>query len=266
MLNEYWSMISDGCTTRARRAMLGGASALGVFGLLLSVGSLPVSALVRHNTPTAEICDRAARSAATKTGVPFDVLRAVTRTETGRQIEGILEPWPWTVNMEGAGIWFRTLDGARSHVFQHFKTGARSFDVGCFQINYKWHHQAFQTIDDMFDPDKNALYAARFLQSLHAEFGDWPTAVGAFHSRNPTYATRYLKRFERIYASLPNGAQQTTSSRRPAGRFIVETGRTPLVSLAPRDVAEQSRTPGSLFTPAGRQSRPAKMFITLVQD
>ena len=45
--------------------------------------------------------------------------------------------------MEGKGKWFQTRDEALSYVFKHFKRGARSFDVGCFQINFKWHGQAF---------------------------------------------------------------------------------------------------------------------------
>ncbi|MFV1494510.1 transglycosylase SLT domain-containing protein [Phaeobacter sp. JH20_36] len=148
------------------------------------------------------LCDLAARRAARDQGVPLDVLRAITRTETGRGGKQGLQPWPWTVNMEGAGKWFQTEDEARAYVFSHFKRGARSFDVGCFQINFKWHGQAFDSIDQMFDPLANAQYAARFLRELHDEFGDWSQAAGAYHSRTPTYANRYTARFDRVRADL----------------------------------------------------------------
>ncbi len=144
------------------------------------------------------VCDRAARHAATETGVPLSVLWAITRTETGRSKDGQLLPWPWTVNMEGAGKWFETEDAARAYVFKHFKRGARSFDVGCFQINYKWHGTAFRSIDQMFDPLENARYAASFLRRLYRETGDWSVAAGAYHSRTPEYASRYRARFDRI--------------------------------------------------------------------
>ncbi|SDE33894.1 hypothetical protein [Ruegeria marina] len=88
------------------------------------------------------LCDTAARRAARAHDVPFDVLRAITRVETGRSSGGTLEPWPWTVNMEGAGHWFPSQAAAQRFVFDRFKSGARSFDVGCFQINYRWHAQA----------------------------------------------------------------------------------------------------------------------------
>lgn len=151
---------------------------------------------------TGQTCDVAAAQASREFNVPVDVLRAVTRTETGRGRGGTLEPWPWTVNMEGAGHWFDTEDAARAFVFKHFKRGARSFDVGCFQINYKWHGQAFKSIEEMFDPFKNARYAAEFLSSLYSELGTWTEAAGAYHSRTPKYATIYKSRFETIHRQL----------------------------------------------------------------
>jgi hypothetical protein len=150
----------------------------------------------------AQLCDHAAQSASRETGVPLAVLRAITRTETGRGRGGKLDPWPWTVNMEGKGVWFDTEDAARAYVFRHFKRGARSFDVGCFQINYKWHGAAFASVEEMFDPAKNARYAAEFLKTLFAEFGDWTEAAGAYHSRTPEFADRYKARFERLRAAL----------------------------------------------------------------
>ena len=167
--------------------------------LLVSVAfSAPVLA------STEQICDQAAQFAASKTDVPLALLRTITRAETGRQ-KGIgFVPWPWTVNMEGTGKWFESEDSARAYVFRHFKQGARSFDVGCFQINYKWHGDAFASIEEMFDPDKNALYAAQFLESLRAELGSWSAAVGAYHSRTPKYANLYKARYEKILAGLSN--------------------------------------------------------------
>ena len=148
------------------------------------------------------ICDQAAAKAATKTGVPVDILRALTRTETGRRRNGALEPWPWTVNMEGEGRWFDTLEMAQAYVFKHYKSGSRSFDVGCFQVNYKWHGDAFSSIEDMFDPFQNALYAARFLKSLKTAEQSWTEAAGAYHSRTPSYASKYKTRFQAVHNAL----------------------------------------------------------------
>jgi hypothetical protein len=167
---------------------------------LLLMGALPVQA---KDKSVALICDNAAEFVARETNVPLDVLRTISLAETGRTSTTGFHPWPWTVNMEGVGKWFDDFGLALAYVEKHFSGGARSFDVGCFQINYRWHGHAFASIEDMFDPITNARYAARFLTELYQEFGDWTRAAGAYHSRTPRFANKYSARFDRIRANLP---------------------------------------------------------------
>ena len=207
------------------------------------------------------LCDLAARRAARDHGVPLDVLRTITRTETGRGSKQGLQPWPWTVNMEGAGKWFQTEDEARAYVFSHYKRGARSFDVGCFQINYKWHGEAFASIDEMFDPVANAQYAARFLKQLYVEFGDWSTAAGAYHSRTPTYANKYAARFDRIRADLRPVSAVAALPRRRQRRN--STGPLPLTSFhspAPL-VAQGTVSMGSLVPLSGSAASRSALIM-----
>lgn len=222
-----------------------------VFLPLAAIGN-PIAAASRST------CDLAAEQAAARTSVPFSVLRAVTRNETGRKRNGQTEPWPWTVNMEGEGVWFDTVDQAKAFVFEKFKSGARSFDVGCFQINYKWHGAAFESIEDMFDPTQNALYAARFLAELYNETGDWLEAVGAFHSRTPEYAERYKRKYQTILASLET--TDVTSDQVAAvevGQDRINTfpllapgtAKTAMGSLVPLESRRRSAT--SLILPEG---------------
>jgi hypothetical protein len=201
------------------------------------------------------ICDAAASRAARETDVPLSVLRAVTRTETGRQRGGRLSPWPWTVNMEGTGHWFASKREAHAHVMRHHDNGARSFDIGCFQINYKWHGEAFDSILAMFDPVANARYAARFLARLHAELGDWSRAAGAYHSRTRALATRYRARFDRIRAALPDPIERRPrrgrASRSGPLQALVAARRGALV-----DDADRTAGRGSLM-PLSRGDAPA---------
>ena len=176
-------------------------------------------ALAHARTQEEGICEQAAHFAAQRTGIPEIVLRAITLAETGRKSSGQFLPWPWTVNMEGKGQWFANRDDALKFIGANYARGARSFDVGCFQLNYKWHGRAFSSVDQMFDPGKNALYAARYLLELFQEKGNWAEAAGAYHSRTPKYANRYQRRFEKIFArlsslpaSLPAPAPKQTSS------------------------------------------------------
>ena len=186
------------------------------------------------NTGSHNLCEAAAKQAAQETGVPFEVLSAITRAETGRSEQ---RPWPWTVNMEGRGIWFGSQSQALRYVFNHFKSGARVFDVGCFQINYKWHGASFSSIEEMFDPTENARYAAEFLRKLHDEFGDWPQAVGAYHSRTQKRAAAYLARLSRANRNLPVSFRKTrrlpqvTDHKPVPNRLEMNAGRARLGSL-----------------------------------
>lgn len=194
---------------------------------------------IMANTSTA--CDQAAITAAFQAHIPSNVMRAVTRLETGRSKGGKLTPWPWTVNMEGEGRWFASKDEAKAYVIQHYQAGKRSFDVGCFQINYRWHGGAFRSIEDMFDPDKNAAYAADFLKTLYREFGNWDDAVGAYHSRTDVYADRYLAKYQRIAAALPGPPSRNRFPLLTAGGGVGANG-----SLVP--TSTKGATP--LLTPA----------------
>ena len=143
----------------------------------------------------------AARDAAQINTVPLSVLIAITQTETGRTSDGRTRPWPWTVNIEGEGHWFADRPTAVRFAEAAFDRGLRSFDIGCFQVNYRWHGENFVSIDQMFDPMANATYAAGFLTRLHAETGDWSAAAGAYHSRTEEFATRYRSRFDDFRAA-----------------------------------------------------------------
>lgn len=160
------------------------------------LGVLPIAALADPS----DICVTSARQASAQTGVPLSVLLAITQTETGRRVDGTTRPWPWTINMEGAGHWFPNRAEALDFAMEGADAGRVSFDVGCFQINYRWHGANFDSIAAMFDPEENALYAARFLAGLYSEKGDWSAAAGAYHSRTEEFAARYRTTFDRYYA------------------------------------------------------------------
>ncbi|RED12778.1 transglycosylase SLT domain-containing protein [Pontivivens insulae] len=189
-------------------------------------------ALVMSALPAlaSDICLRAADLAAQRHDIPRDVMRAITLTETGRRADGQFSPWPWTVNMEGAGHWFDDLGAALAFIAPHHARGARSYDVGCFQLNWRWHGENFPDLETMFDPDRNADYAARYLRGHYEAFGDWTRAAGRYHSGTPEYATRYAARFAEIRASL--GPLAEVEMMEPPRVFGLRQARGPLLTRA----------------------------------
>jgi hypothetical protein len=169
-----------------------------VLALLLSFATLAGPVLAGP----AEICEGAIARGAARAGVPQEVLHAISLTETGRNDGGRFRPYPWAINREGKGYWFASRAEALAFAQASVAAGRPSFDVGCFQINYYWHGRNFPSLEAMFDPDVGAAYAAQFLQSLHAERGDWSLAAGAYHSQTPERAGIYRARFDRILAGL----------------------------------------------------------------
>lgn len=195
-----------------------------------------------------EACDQAARRAALSENIPLEILYAITRAETGRAADGVLKPWPWTVNVQGKGYWFASEAEAKSFVFNVFKGGVRSFDVGCFQINYRWHGKSFASIDTMFDPDKNASYAARFLKQLYIEHGSWVSAAGAYHSRTPDLAQVYVARIQTILAGL---SALPTAASLPRDSDPFTRGASPLFMVEQAHPRSRQSDLGSLVPGTG---------------
>lgn len=148
------------------------------------------------------LCRAAGLEAARRHGVPPALMLAIGEVESSRRGRGA---WPWTLNVAGDGAWYDTRRDALAAAEAALGRGVRSIDLGCFQVNRRWHGAAFDGLDEMLDPLANADYAARFLAALKAETGDWLTAAGWYHSRTPKHATRYRRLVARAKQRLSNG-------------------------------------------------------------
>src|SRR5579871_4993253 len=114
-------------------------------------------------------CEREMTRAAARTGVPLNVLYSVGLTETGRR--GELSPFD--LNIDGRDVHSGTLAEAMARFALARARGARLIDIGCMQINHRWHAAHFGALSEMFDPARNVEYAASFLKSLRAQEGNW---------------------------------------------------------------------------------------------
>ena len=165
---------------------------------LLPVLILALLAPLRALASSEDACAEAAANAAERHGVPYELMMAVGRVESGRDTSLGFMPWPWSINAAGEGAHFDTekdlLDAARKLA----EAGQNNFDLGCFQINYGWHGQEFASLEAMIDPEINADYAAAFLHQLYESKGDWMLAAGAYHSETPEKAEIYLAKIAEV--------------------------------------------------------------------
>jgi hypothetical protein len=116
---------------------------------------------------------------------------------------GRIVPWPWSIDVDGEGQMFGNSSDAVNATRAAQATGRHSVDVGCFQISLLHHPDAFADLNQAFDPQANALYAARFLATLEVRLGTWQDAVAAYHSATPELGLPYR---QRVYAALSGKA------------------------------------------------------------
>ncbi|MHA6345268.1 transglycosylase SLT domain-containing protein [Roseivivax sp. CAU 1761] len=189
-------------------------------------GAAPAAGSARAPTLSAEhgICLREILEAQERHDIPGNILLGIGLQEAGLMKAGELTVWPYAVNSEGSGYHFETRRAALDFVAAEQRRGVESMDVGCMQINLRWHPGAFATIEDGFTPRLNVDYAARFLKRLHSETGDWQRAASAYHSRTPDKQAIYhsaLMRNIRVANQRINGFRALAdlpAETAPAGR------------------------------------------------
>jgi hypothetical protein len=102
----------------------------------------------------------AIESAAKLTGVPVSLMRAIGEVESVVQLRDKRFSWPWAVN-DGRSLLLRSREGAAAHIQTLVAAGKTNVDIGCMQVNWRWHSEAFEAPTELLDLMENVLYAAR---------------------------------------------------------------------------------------------------------
>ena len=178
-----------------RRAFPGARRRLGLLLLATAANCLLADAATAFPQPAEPglLCTQAIRHAAAGSGLPPNLLTGIARVESGRAdpTTGRFHPWPWTINAEGKGYFFDSKIDAIAFARTLQARGIRSFDAGCLQVNLMHHADAFQSLEEAFDPLANARYAIKFLTQLREKTGSWETASSWYHSANPELGVPY---------------------------------------------------------------------------
>jgi hypothetical protein len=181
---------------------------------LLTGGSGPASAALQTLQVVNDLCNQAAKKAETDAKIPRNLLTAISLAESGRwdDRQKASFAWPWTVTNGASATYYPTKEEAIAGVKALRQAGKTNIDVGCMQINLHYHPNAFDSIEDAFDPVTNVGYASRFLAGLQKETESWAEAAGRYHSSDPTrlgnYRDKVLGLWERV-----SGRKQTELGR-----------------------------------------------------
>jgi hypothetical protein len=197
-----------------------------------------------------ELCAVALRQAEQRYHLPANLLETIAKAESGRPITSLtdIRPWPWTIDADGIGLFLESK--AAAIAWMQLQASRHGFiDVGCMQVDLRYHHDAFASLEDAFDPAANADYAARLLAELYRgeAGGNWDVAVGLYHSHTPMLAAQYRDRVALIGAGILRGVLAgvplyVRAIRQGTLRLALGGGRTALINVH-RQPAARSRHP-----------------------
>lgn len=138
---------------------------------------------------------RVYKTVAERHAIPTSILYAVALTESGKQYDSTLLPWPWTLNIDGQGNYYESYHTAKIALSEALEK-SQSVDIGLMQINWRWHQDKLQNIATALNPLQNLNHGARMLHECYEQSGDWWEAVGHYHSpANTTKAKRNAERY-----------------------------------------------------------------------
>ncbi|MCP1241684.1 transglycosylase SLT domain-containing protein [Acetobacter lambici] len=231
--------------TRPARWLLGVAA-------LAGAAHAATSATQAHaRSAEAGLCTEATAQAERSLHIPDGFLSAMGRVESGKvESDGTVSAWPWTINAAGIGYHYNSRAEAVAAVQNFRHQGIMSIDVGCMQVNLQQHPEAFPSLDQAFDPLRNAMYAGSFLLQMYEKMGSWPRAAAAYHSQTPGIGTPYQWKVLEAWAMPQDGREgPQTAQKSPLMPQVFPHPVTPAIHHTPMMVAEASTGMGPDGTP-----------------
>jgi hypothetical protein len=146
------------------------------------------------------ICDKIARQVEVERELPQNILTSISLVEAGRRYDdGKVSAWPWSLNHAGKSLFFDTKLKAEEYLKGNINNTFKNIDVGCMQINVRWHREHFDSFEVMLDPKQNIEYAATFLTDLKQVHGSWKDAIKHYHSSTAKLNVKYYAKVQKVW-------------------------------------------------------------------
>ena len=141
--------------------------------------------------PSKNLCMKAIEEVSSRMGVSDDLMLKIAKVESG--LGSTKTPWPWTIQVQGRSYYFKNKEAMVAYCKSLLRQGIENFDMGCFQINWRWHKDKVRSPRDLCDPRRNAFVAASFLNELKDRHQSWDQAVSYYHSGDPVLGAKYAR-------------------------------------------------------------------------
>lgn len=177
-----------------------------LFSLLIIISSKPIISFADHEIRESQKCTNMFPIFEVKHNIPMYTLHSIALRESGKyhQKYKFKVVWPWTVNVEGQGHFFKTKAEAILFVKKQILAGKENIDVGCMQINLKHHLDAFSSLDHAFEPSNNVAYGVEFFMEKYKQTGSWHKAIANYHSATYELGSRYRQEVIKIANNMDN--------------------------------------------------------------
>jgi hypothetical protein len=224
---------------------------------LMALSAGAQATVERSSLDNKDLCAAAVSAQEARSGIPKRLLTAISLVESSRWDAGSGKSvaWPWTVTAEGKGRFFPTKAAAIAAVRRLQAQGVDSIDVGCMQVNLHYHPKAFTSLNEAFDPERNAAYGAKFLTDLKRDHGSWQRAVQHYHSST---AERRIPYQQKVYAAWRVAAAAADAPATPS-----DTARMRRIG---KQIERDNRARLSAFQRRQRQEKVAAADATGADD
>ena len=232
-------------------------------GLLQKLSFVAICLVAGQKAATASMpdCMALARAAEGLHGLPNGILQSISRIEASRiQSDGSYKAWPWTLNDSGKGLFFDNREQVLDYLDTHMTNPDTSIDIGCMQINTKWHGSFFETLDEMLDPASNVAYAAGFLTDLYYAHGSWNEAIRHYHSSDRHKNGPYLKRVLATWTEHHPNAQDAQIQT-----AVFQLPLEPISTAADDAFARAMREAGANVTQKGVEPSPKPVALPVAK-
>ena len=217
--------------------------------------SAPAAAQASDYGVTSDCPTLIARTEARR-NIPRGLLMAIALTESGTGGT----PSPYAMNIAGRSHFARSGQEMANIISANWSRGVRSIDVGCMQVNLKYHGGNFARLTDLLNSVTNVEYGASYLIKLATESGSWKNAVMSYHNKNnPTRRAWYGCKVWNNYLAInraPNGYLQCASTPNGSSTASRQT------MAGPPKTSSEVRNAWDNATSAGPLTRPAQVLAS----
>lgn len=140
--------------------------------------------------------------------IPIIYFYALAAKESSAKFkDGSRKPWAYTINHDGSPYYFANKKSMMKKANELISNKQMSFDIGWYQVNWRWHKSRVPSIYHLAEPKINAQVAADIYLEQYKKHKDWNVAAGRYHNPNNNhgYADAYEKSFREYVALIRKG-------------------------------------------------------------